>query len=103
MFTGGRDRKGLLTTAYLQEALGVGGERLERALGLRDLQAGAGGDIADGDAAAEVVDGLHGAVPHVGGEAVGLHGAAGARERQCLDGAAGARPQVGTPGGRGAA
>ena len=92
-----------LTTAHLQESFGVGGESLERALGLRELQPGAGGDVADGDAAAEVVDRLHGAVPHVGGEAVRLHGAAGAREpgpRRRPDGAPGARPHVGAPRGR---
>lgn len=59
---------------------------MQRALGLRELQPRAGRDVADGDAAAEVVDGLHGAVAHAGGEAVGLHGAAGAREPRRLDG-----------------
>lgn len=73
---------------------------MERALGLRELQPSAGGNVAYGDAAAEVVDRLHGAVPHVGGEAVRLHGAARARERRRRpDGAssASARPHVGAP------
>lgn len=45
-----------------------------------------------------MVDRLHGAVPHVGGEAVRLHGAAGAPERgRHPDRATGARPHVGAP------
>jgi hypothetical protein len=100
MFSTGRDKEELLTTAHLKEALGVCRERLKRAFRLRELQASAGGDVTDCDATAEVVYGFHGAVPHIGGEAVGLHGAAGASERRRLDGTAGARPQIRTPRGR---
>lgn len=71
---------------HLQEAPGVRRESLERALCQVNLQAGSGGDVADGDATAEVVDGVHGAVAHVSGEAVGLYGATKAREARCLDG-----------------
>ena len=74
---------------------------MERALCLRELQPSARGDVAYGDATAEVVDRLHGAVPHVGGEAVRLHGAARARKRRRRpDGASSARPHVGAPRGR---
>lgn len=45
-----------------------------RQCGLGELQVDAGGDVANGDADTEVIDGVHGAVTHVRGEAVGLHG-----------------------------
>jgi hypothetical protein len=70
----------------------LGGLRLEPELG----RVGADVVAPDGDAAAEVVDGVHGAVAHGGREAVRLHGAAGAREARRVDGAC-SRPHGGAP------
>lgn len=62
---------------YLQEAIGVGGQRLQRSLSLVQLEPGPARDVPDRDPPAAPVHRLHRPLPHVGRQPVALDGAPG--------------------------